>query len=114
MLSAEWPRFSPSLFGISCGCDKTLQKIGEPAGNSFFQDVTIVVTKTITDADKRRLPEFLCLIGWYDIHLRNSWGETRHPVGPSRRFVLNSGISVFVPPVAAPLCGAQFAICQTS
>lgn len=43
-------------------CDNTSQKIGEAIGNSFFQDLIIVVTKAFADLDESFSLEFFCLI----------------------------------------------------
>jgi hypothetical protein len=58
MLSFRSPLPTTSLVR----CDKTPQKIGEAIGNSFCQDVVIVVTKAFADLDESFSLEFFCLI----------------------------------------------------
>jgi hypothetical protein len=58
MLSFRSPLPTTSLVR----CDNTPQKIGEAIGNSFLQDVAIMVTKAFADLDESFSLEFFCLI----------------------------------------------------
>jgi hypothetical protein len=50
-------------------CDKTPQKIGEPVGDVFVQDIAIVVAKAIAHPNQSLSSKFLGLISPWAVHL---------------------------------------------
>lgn len=48
------------------------QKVGEPIGNDFFQDIAIILTEAIADVRQRFPLEFCRLISSQTLHVQNS------------------------------------------
>jgi hypothetical protein len=88
--------FRSALFGILlCRRGKMPQKVGERIWNTFFQDITIVVTEAIADVRQSFPPEFCRLISLQTLHVQNSCARAI----PRRMSVFgsNGAISVLVP-----------------
>jgi hypothetical protein len=70
-----WPPIEFLLFGITFhGHVKTLQEIGEAAGNSFFQEISVIATKVVADGYQIGPPDPFCLISLHNLHVRSSRG----------------------------------------